>query len=303
MPNNHSHPQIIDYEGGSYKQDFWDGQGREFEDLAERYALQKLLPPDGRVLIELGAGFGRLAGLYKHYDKVVLIDYSLSLLLQAKEQLGSNPKFQFIAASIYDLPLVDNLADVIVMVRVAHHLESIELAFREIARVLQGQKTFVFEYANKRNAKAIVRYILRKQHWSPFEQAPYEFVPLNFDFHPSWMAERLHEAGFVIRDELAISHFRLPSVKRHVSAKLLARIDSALSRPDSLLKLSPSILVKSTSDKAVLSANGFLRCPHCGSSALENVENAVKCTQCGQSWPIVEGIIDFRYPRPERSQA
>lgn len=302
MPNNHSHPKIIDYEGGSYKQDFWDGQGREFEDLAERYALQKLLPPDGGVLIELGAGFGRLADLYKHYDKVILIDYSLSLLSQAKEQLGSNSKYQFIAANIYNLPLVDNLADVIVMIRVAHHLESVDLAFQEIARVLQGQKTFVFEYANKRNAKAIVRFLLRKQRWSPFDRLPYEFVPLNFDFHPSWMTERLHAAGFTIHDERAISHFRLPSVKRRVDAELLARLDIALSRPDSLFKLSPSILVKSTSDKAILQAKGVFQCPHCGSLSLEEAENAVKCTNCGLDWPITDGIIDFRYPRPESSQ-
>lgn len=298
MPNHHPHPNIIDYEGGSYKQDFWDGQGREFEDLAERYALQKLLPPRGRVLIELGAGFGRLANLYKHYDKVILIDYSLSLLLQAKEQLGNDPKHQFVAANIYNTPLVDNLADVIVMIRVAHHLESIDLALQEIARVLQGRRTFIFEYANKRNAKAIARFLLRKQRWNPFDRSPYEFVPLNFDFHPSWMTERLQAAGFTIRDERAISHFRLPAVKRRVNADLLARLDSALSRPDSLFKLSPSILVKSTSNKAVLPAKGVFQCPHCGNSTLKDAKNAIRCINCGQNWPIIEGVIDFRYPRP-----
>ena len=36
---------ICDYEGTSYRARFWEGQGREYEDLAERIALKRLLPP------------------------------------------------------------------------------------------------------------------------------------------------------------------------------------------------------------------------------------------------------------------
>nr|HID13463.1 hypothetical protein [Anaerolineae bacterium] len=54
---------ICDYEGSAYRTEFW-GQGREYEDAVERIALQRLLPPSGRRIIEIGAGFGRLADLY-----------------------------------------------------------------------------------------------------------------------------------------------------------------------------------------------------------------------------------------------
>jgi len=76
-------PQICDYEGSTYRTDFWEGQGREYEDLAERIALRKLLSPDGDLLMEVGSGFGRLADLYGGYNKVVLLDYSKSMLRQA----------------------------------------------------------------------------------------------------------------------------------------------------------------------------------------------------------------------------
>ena len=79
---------ICDYEGTSYRARFWDGQGREYEDLAERIALSQLLPPSGRRIVEIGAGFGRLAELYAGYEQVVLVDYAVSGLREAQERLG-----------------------------------------------------------------------------------------------------------------------------------------------------------------------------------------------------------------------
>ena len=52
-------PRICDYEGSRYRTDFWEGQNREYEDRVERVAMQKLLPPRGERLLEIGAGFGR----------------------------------------------------------------------------------------------------------------------------------------------------------------------------------------------------------------------------------------------------
>ena len=294
-------PKIISYEGSSYKTDFWEGQGREFEDITERQALGRLLPPAGGTIIEVGAGFGRLADLYSGYEQVILVDYSLSLLKEAKKTYGENPKYRFVAANVYNLPFVDNLADTIVMIRVAHHLESVDVALAEINRVLQGGETFIMEFANKRNAKSIARYLFRRQSWSPFEQAPYEFVPLNFDFHPGWMLQTIRNSGFDIEEELAISNFRIPSIKRRISPQTLARIDNAIAGPGAALKLSPSILTKTRSQKQRGTSVGLFQCPDCGSKSLEHHENAVLCPECGSNWPVLDGIIDFRHPRPEEA--
>ncbi len=291
--------KIIDYEGSSYKTDFWEGQGREFEDLTERNALRRLLPTSGSVLIEVGAGFGRLADLYDSFEQIVLVDYSMSLLEEAHRRFGDNPKYHFVAANVYSLPFADDLADVVVMIRVAHHLEAIDLALSEVHRVLQGGKIFLMEFANKRNAKAVVRFLLRKQSWNPFTEDPYEFVPLNFDFHPEWMRRQIENAGFIVERELAISHFRLPAVKRRFSPRFLAQIDNAIAAPASFLKLSPSLLTKNIANKPTRSSNGFFRCPRCYGHSLRQDERGYVCTTCKETWVIQDGIVDFRYPRPE----
>ena len=36
-------PRICDYGDSSYRQDFWEGQGRDYEDAVERRVLAKLL--------------------------------------------------------------------------------------------------------------------------------------------------------------------------------------------------------------------------------------------------------------------
>ena len=90
---------ICDYEGSTYRTDFWEGQGREYEDLAERAALRALLPPEGGRLLDIGAGFGRLAALYGGYRQVVLLDYSFSQLQYARQRLGDG--FVYVAADIY----------------------------------------------------------------------------------------------------------------------------------------------------------------------------------------------------------
>lgn len=150
---NPSHPPIIDYEGSRYRTEFWEGQGREYEDLVERAAIRRLLPATGNVIMEAGAGFGRLASLYEGYRHVVLMDYSLSMLQQARQRWGHDDRFVFVAASIYHMPFVDDLLDALVMVRVMHHLQAPAQALGEIARVLRGGKSCLLEYANKRTSK------------------------------------------------------------------------------------------------------------------------------------------------------
>lgn len=291
-----SKPKVIDYENSRYRTDFWIGQGREYEDLVERKALRKLLPKQAKTVIELGAGFGRLAPLYSAYDQVVLVDYSMSLLQEAYSLHGHDNRFKFVAANLYELPFVANVADVVVMIRVMHHLEQPALALTEVARVLQGGKWFIFEFANKRNLKALLRFFLRRQSWNPFDPAPYEFVPLNYDFHPDWMLETVRSAGFAIEQELALSHFRLGLLKQHIPPRWLAGMDSLLFTPGAHLKVSPSVMARATVQKECLSSPGFFRCVLCGSADMVESADHVRCQSCGKQWPVRNGIYDMRTP-------
>ena len=104
-----SAPPVIDYEGSRYRTEFWEGQGRQYEDAAERLALQELLPARGGCIAEIGAGFGRLAELYDGYGRVVLFDYSRSLLREAVQRWGHDPRFVFVAGNVYTLPLASGV--------------------------------------------------------------------------------------------------------------------------------------------------------------------------------------------------
>jgi SAM-dependent methyltransferase len=290
--------KVCDYEGSSYRTDFWEGRGREYEDLAERLALRKLLPPAGARLMEIGAGFGRLVDLYPGYQQIVLLDYSKSMLRQAQDRLGRGGRYIYVVADLYGMPFMDSLFDTTVTVRVLHHVQNIPAAFREIQRVLKSGGAYVLEYANKRHLKAILRYLLGRQSWSPFAHEPYEFVELNYDFHPAWMGVRLREAGFAIGRELAVSSFRLPILKRLIPSRPLAALDGLLQGPTASLKLAPSVFVQAKVEKknAQPEVRGFFRCPNCHGTDLIETEEALTCQGCGREWAIDDGIYNFKEP-------
>ena len=76
-------PPICDYEGSDYQTTFWDEGGRAYEDQAEAVALNRLLPNRGDLMLEIGAGAGRNTPRYLAYERVVLMDYSLTQMQQA----------------------------------------------------------------------------------------------------------------------------------------------------------------------------------------------------------------------------
>jgi SAM-dependent methyltransferase len=291
--------QVIDYEGSDYQQRFWEQGGRAYEDLAERIALRKLLPPAGRRMVEFGAAFGRLADLYDGYGQVLLLDYSRSLLRQAQARLGVGGRFIYVAANLYKLPLAAGVVDAAVMVRVMHHLADVPAALAQIRRTVAPGGVFVAEYASKRHLKSVARYALRRQDWSPYDPAPYEFVPLNFDFHPEWMSRQLRGAGFSLERELAVSHFRLPLLKRLIPADMLAAADGAVQGIGAAWKLTPSVFVRCAAPgpaPASLPAELF-QCPEC-SGALAEGAGSLDCTACGRRWPTSGDLYDFKEPLP-----
>jgi len=291
-------PTVCDYEGSTYEADFWVGQNRDYEDRVERIALRRLLPPTGHTLIDIGAGFGRLADLYGGYERVILVDYSRSLLRQAQARLGKhNPKYVYVAANVYHLPFVEAVADALVMVRVIHHLTDVPTALAELARILRSQGRFVLEFANKRNTKAILRYLLRRQKWNPFDPEPVEFVALNYNYHPRWIETQVQGAKLNIEARLSVSHLRIPLLKKAVPLSVLAHIDSALQWTGRWAMLSPSgfLLLRQTAQRPA-NAEHLFQCPVCGGSRWPLGEDYMPCQSCGNRWTVTDGLYDFKQP-------
>jgi hypothetical protein len=145
-----------------------------------------------------------------------------------------------------------------------------------------------------------LRYALRRQPWNPFDRAPYEFAEMNFDFHPAWMREHLSEAGFHVKHQRTVSHFRLPLFKRLFPARFLAALDGLGQPTGAWWQWTPSVFVECTVDKpgSGTPAGSLFRCPVCHGAGLHESEEAMACDGCGRLWPIEEGVYNFKSPLP-----
>jgi ubiquinone/menaquinone biosynthesis C-methylase UbiE len=292
---------VCDYEGSRYSTEFWT-QARTYEDAVERIALKALLPSTGRNLVEIGAGFGRMADLYKGYDTVVLLDYAETQLAQAVERLGGDnrvtkPRYVFVQANFYHLPFVTGCFDAVTMIRTLHHAADVPAVLKGVSEILGPKGAFVLEFANKQNLKAIARYLLRRQAWSPFDRAPVEFVDLNFDFHPRWIWEQLKQVGLRREVIRTVSHYRMDFLKRRAPTPLLVRLDALAQPTGPLWQLSPSVFVRARAGtgRPAPSAELFFRCPACGTPLGAPPQAAFLCA-CGRVWKKKGQIYDFRYP-------
>lgn len=289
--------RICDYQDTCYRHQFWESQDRRYEDLAERIALRALLPSVGGALIEVGAGFGRLASLYRGYQRVVLMDYARSQLEEARRYLAQPERYIMVVADVYNLPFADNLFDAITMVRVMHHLADVPRALAELHRVARPDGVVVIEHANKRHWKAIVRWLLRRQSWSPFDLQPIEFAALHFDFHPAWVRQRLYEAGFAVERTHSVSHFRLPLLKRFLPPAWLAALDGLLQPSGAWLQFTPSLFLRARALKPPAApSEAFFICPACHHPDLFIAPEHLFCPHCSSRWSMADGIYDLRTP-------
>lgn len=289
-------PPVCSYEGSDYQTSFWEQGGREYEDAVEVVALRRLLPAEGQLLLELGAGAGRNTPRYQGYQQIVLVDYSLTQLQQARQRLGDTPRYRYVAADIYRLPFASGLFDGATMIRTLHHMAEARRALNQVRRTLQSNAIFILEFANKKNIKSILRYILRRQSWNPFSPEPVEFAALNFDFHPATVRAWLQESGFVTERTLTVSHFRIGWMKRIFPLKFLVWLDSLCQPTGNLWQLTPSVF---TRNRAVgqtqpAGAGEFFRCPAC-EAALPDTPPELICPACGRIYPVIDGIYDLRY--------
>ncbi len=240
----------------SYRDAFWPV--RVYEDACDRLALRALMPAVGVRVIEVGAGFGRLAGEYRGYREVVLLDASETMLQAARERLEGDDRYQFVSGDAFSLPFPDATFDTAVCIRVLHHFQDPRPAIRELARVLRPDGVLVLESANKRNLKAIAAYLMRRHERSPFTRGSerndgvyllpdvirrrrpsarsdelrskpqWRSPGTDFDHAPADVRTWLRSAGFRVETTRTASIFRLPVVSRRVPPGILAALERPL---------------------------------------------------------------------------
>lgn len=296
-------PPVCDYEGSDYQNSFWDQGGREYEDRTEAIALKRLLPPKGRLLLELGAGAGRNTPRYLGFERIILLDYSRTQLELAQLRLGPSTRYIYVAADAYRLPFVDGLFDTVTMIRTLHHMADAPKALEQVRNVLRSDGVFILEFANKLNLKAILRYLSGRQKWNPFTLEPVEFATLNYDFHPKAIRGWLKDLEFIIKRTLTLSHFRIGFLKRVVPTGILVSLDSLFQWTGALWQLTPSVFVKACKVRnphGVETRPGLanpmmvFKCPDCGYTGLADEKTYLECLNCRKKWEVKDGIYDFR---------
>jgi SAM-dependent methyltransferase len=238
---------LATYEDLGYRDVFW--AARRYEDACDRVAVRALLPARGDRLIEVGAGFGRLANEYSGYDEVVLLDSSEVHSIAAREALAGDRRFEVVLGDACALPYPDGYFDTAVCVRVLHHFADPGPVLAELGRVTRPGGVLVLEYANKRNLKAIARHVLGRQGWSPFELGSVEYKPFHFDHAPVGVRRALRRAGLRIERMRAASLFRLPELTRRLPLWFVVAAESRLQGPLGSITPGPSVFLRARRSK------------------------------------------------------
>ncbi len=225
-----------------YRDVFW--AERPYEDLADRAALRALLPSRGERLLDIGAGYGRLVDEYGAFGEVVLVDASTVHVEAARERFAGQPRVTVLEADAAALPLDDASMDVAVCIRLVHHLEDPRPVLREIGRVLRPGGVLVLEVANKRNAKAVARWLLGRQSWSPFAAGPATYRPFHHDHAPTDVERWLRDAGLRVERRRTVSLFRARWLTRRVPATTLVGLERPLQAVLAPLAPGPSLFVR-----------------------------------------------------------
>lgn len=234
---------------------YWLGRG--YEHKSEVVAIREFLSEikKVKVILEIGAGFGRLVDSYAfRAKKVIITDPSSKLLKIARDRFIDKKKFKFIHSGLENLPekIRGGSADLIVVVRVIHHLQNLEESVETMSRLLKKKGYLILEYPNKRNLKAIIKAFLKGNFTFPLDiftkdlsskrSLKKKMLPF-FNYHPDKIEQILEEKDFTIIEKRSVSNLRSGPLKKTLSIDTLISLEKILQKPLAYLSLGPSIFV------------------------------------------------------------
>lgn len=234
---------------------YWLGRG--YEHKSEVFAIRELLKKikSANTILEIGAGFGRHVPTYNfRAKKVIISDPSSKLLKIAREVYKDKKKYKFIHSSLENLPqkVRPKSVDLIVMIRVIHHIEDIDFAISTIGRLLKNRGYVILEFPNKRNLKRTLREVFLGNITYPLDIFPTDLrskrslkrkmLPF-LNYHPDKVKDLLDEYEFDTIETRSVSNMRSSFLKRLFSTDTLLYIERFFQKPLSLLYFGPSIFV------------------------------------------------------------
>jgi SAM-dependent methyltransferase len=257
IPSNGKSPAAY-YDDSQFDyRDYW--KGREYEHLSEKMALEKLFKEIGKDklaranVLEIGAGFGRVSKFYLNKVKrAFLLEPSEKLIKQGEEYLKNCTNYTYIKTDTSGIANLNEKFDLVIMVRVLHHIDDSNRLFRDISRSLFPQGYFILEVPNKKNFKYIVSNILRLNLSALFDDSRMDirsrekknnkFISF-YNYSYSQIAQELKSNNFKIVKKLSVSNFRLRSLKRLLPLPILLKIESSMQIILSRFNFAPSLFV------------------------------------------------------------
>ncbi len=304
--------RISNYDEFDYDyKEYW--KEREYEDVAERMALEKLLGDiKVKTFLDIGGSFGRLTDLY--YDRCetpIIVDYSLKTLQKYQKQIHEKfPNTVLIAANAYKLPFKNSSIDASICIRVMHHLEKSDDFFSEVNRVTRENGFFFLEFANKMHLKARIRWITSFQ-FQNFSLKPYQQPSLNYEgskegkdevflnYHPRFVKDSLKKNGFEVFKKKNCSFLRISFLKKRFSPYKLLKAEKLLQNLLGWTNIGPSLMVGSRKSRphaksvACETNKLFTQCVKCCGN-LEISDQKAVCKSCETIFLKKNGIWDFR---------
>jgi ubiquinone/menaquinone biosynthesis C-methylase UbiE len=231
--------------------DYWTG--REYEHAAEEMAINRLLKGNHfKQAVDVGGGYGRLSKYLTNFaEKVTLAEPSQQQLDIGKIYLKDTPQVDRELWQASDLKLKDGQADLVLVVRVLHHLPDPAPEFNEIARVLKPGGTFILEFANDAHFLNRLRYAARgktvpktpvdiRSEQNKKNKDEIAFV----NHHPKVILRMLKDAGFELETVLSGSNLRSPTLKKVLGKKPLLAAEKLLQPMLAPIYFGPSIWFK-----------------------------------------------------------
>lgn len=231
-------------------QDYWTG--REYEHAAEEMAIKRLLKGQrfGKA-VDVGGGYGRLSKFLTAYaDNVTLAEPSQQQLDIGKIYLKDTPTVERKLLQAADLKMPDSSIDLVLVVRVLHHLPDPAAELAEIARVLKPGGTFILEFANDAHFLNRVRYGVRGKRVpsTPVDirsQANKNDKELPFvNHHPKAIIKILHTAGFEVETVLSGSNLRSPRLKKVLGKNVLLGLEKVMQPMLAPIYFGPSLWLR-----------------------------------------------------------
>jgi SAM-dependent methyltransferase len=228
---------------------YW--QGRDYEHQAELLAISRLLYlRHFKTAADIGGGYGRLTAFLAPFaKKIFLIEPSKKQRDLAKTFLRGLNGISINPGTAEHTGLPDASVDLVLLIRVMHHLPNPVPSLNEINRILKPGGILVLEFANSLHFKARINSLFSGQPIlpSPLDRrsgASIRHHTIAFvNHHPNTVFKLITQTGFFIDQLLSVSNLRSPSLKKYVPQKLLLSLEKILQPSLSSIYFGPSIFV------------------------------------------------------------